>query len=41
MRKYSMRARSFTSLFYQEVPEFNEEVLHEGEELHPEVREAL
>jgi hypothetical protein len=30
MRKSFMRGRSFTSLFYQEVPEFNEEVLNEG-----------
>jgi hypothetical protein len=36
-----MRGRSFASPFYQQSPEFNEEVLHEGEELHPEVREAL
>jgi hypothetical protein len=41
MRKSSMRGRSLTSLFYQQLPELNEEVLHEGEELHPEVREAL
>jgi hypothetical protein len=29
-----MRGRSFTSLFYQQIPEFKEEVLHEGEEHH-------
>ncbi len=29
-----MRGRSFISLAYQHVPEFNEEVLHEGEELY-------
>ncbi len=34
MRKSSMRGRSFTSLSYQEVPEFSEEVLHEGKEPH-------
>ncbi len=33
-RKPSMRGRSFTSLFYQQSPEFYKEVLHEGEKLH-------
>jgi hypothetical protein len=30
-----VEGKELRSPFYREVPKFNEEVLHEGEELHP------